>query len=289
VVPTVLWFARNSILLGDPSERDIAWHPPGAESLRQTVESLSAWTIGDGRWGLLLLLPVLGLFLAARPLLGRMLQASARMQIAVTGAGAYLALLLGSRALVDANIALDIRLLAPMHLFVLIALAALLDAAPTDTGLGRHRLLLSITGAGLLVGAVGGVDHAGDLSGQEGSGYAARRWTGSEGVAYIEALRDDTTVVTNAPDAAWLLADHGSLLFLPVGRDLYTGGPNLRYDAQLDALATTLRDRPGAVVVYFDRPTRSRSRWLDDDTRKALGLTFVANVGDATVWDVRGG
>jgi hypothetical protein len=290
VVPTVLWFARNSIVLGQPSERAIAWHPPGAGNLRQAVESLGAWTIGNDRWGLLLLLPALGVFLAARPLLPkRGLPGSAGLHLALVGAATYLAFLLGSRALVDSNIPLDIRLVAPIHLFLLMALAALLDAAPTDEGLRRRRLLLSLTGASLLVGAIGGVANARDLSGQEDSGYAAQRWTGSEGIAYIEALRDDTTVVTNAPDAAWLLADHDSLLFLPLRRTLYTGGPNLDYGAQLDALATTLRDRPGAVVVYFDRPTRSGSDWLTDESKKALGLTFVRSLGDATVWDVRGG
>ena len=288
IVPTVLWFARNSIVLGEASEREIAWHPPGAENLRQAVESLGAWTIGAEPWGLLLLLPAVALFLGARPL-RRSLRSSPRLQVAMAGAAVYLAFLLASRALVDSNIPMDIRLVAPIHLFLLIALAALVDAAPPGAaGVRRRRLAVTLTGASLLVGAIGGVDLAGELSGQEDSGYAADRWTVSRGIEYISVLDDDTTVVTNAPDAAWLLAGHESLLFLPVGMALYTGGPNLGYDAQLRALATTLRDRPDAVVVHFDRPTRGRSLDLTQETRDALGLRFLIGLGDATVWDVGG-
>jgi hypothetical protein len=294
VVPTVLWFARNAILLGEASEREIAWHPPGAENLRQAVESLGAWTVGAEPWGLLLLLPAVAVavlvFVDGGPL-RRSLQSSVRLQIALAGAAVYLAFLLGSRAFVDSNIPMDIRLVAPIHLFLLIALAALIDAVPAATagdGVRRQRLAVTFAGASLLVGAVGGVDLADELSGQEDSGYAAQRWTDSNGIAFIAALSDDTTVVTNAPDAAWLLAEHERLLFLPVGMALYTGGPNLEYDAQLQALATTLRDRPGAVVVHFDRPTRGRSLDLTQETRDALDLTFLIGLGDATVWDVGG-
>jgi hypothetical protein len=286
VLPTVLWFARNTVVLGEPSERAISWHPPGAEDLHQAVESLGAWTVGAEPWGLLLLLPAIAVFLAARPL-RRSMQSSARLQIALAGAAVYLAFLVGSRTLVDSNIPMDIRLVSPIHLFLLIALAALIDAAPaTGDRLGRRRLAVTLTSAGLLLGAVGGVDLAGDLSGTESSGYAATRWDNSNGIAYIQSLSDDTTVVTNAPDAAWLLTGHESLLFLPVGVALYTGGPNVDYDAQLQALATTLLDRPGAVVVLFERPTRGQARALTRETKDALGLRFMVALGDATVWDV---
>jgi hypothetical protein len=287
VLPTVLWFARNTIVLGEPSERDISWHPPGVEDLQQAVDSLGAWTNGAEPWGLLLLIPAVAVFLAARPL-RRSMASSARLQIALAGAAVYLAFLLGSRALVDSNIPMDIRLVAPIHLFLLIALAALIDAAPSAAGrrLGRRQLAVSLTGVSLLIGAVGGVDLAGELSGKESSGYAAARWDDSNGIAFIQSLSDDTTVVTNAPDAAWLLTGHESLLFLPVGMALYTGGPNLDYDAQLQALATTLRNRPGAIVVLFDRPTRSGKRVLTREAKDALDLTFMIGLGDATVWNI---
>src|SRR4051794_5094621 len=47
LAPTVAWFARNTLAIGAPSEKPLAWHPPGAHELERVARTLASWFVRD--------------------------------------------------------------------------------------------------------------------------------------------------------------------------------------------------------------------------------------------------
>lgn len=285
VLPTVLWFLRNTLVLGTPSEKTVVWHPPERPDFEEGLENLATWTrtTEAGPEAALLLLPaVVLLVLATRA----DADSRVRMRIGLVGAGLYLSCFLAARSLIDANVPIDLRLLAPAHLFLIVALVAAFDVA-ADRGRQPFTFVAVATAAVLGATAVVGIGWAVDFSGSEASGHAAERWQTSQTMAFVESLPDDTTVVTNAPDAVWLSTGHEALLFIPMRTSLYTGEPNRDHGAQLEALAEAVESSPGAVVAFFDRPTRGSARRMPDRVVEALRLELADDLADGDVYRPR--
>lgn len=298
LVPLALWFLRNARILGGATEKPLGWHPPGDLHLRQ----IPVLVVRGGAGADLLRLAVLGfvvlvvatVFSTRRAgtvrRLPHMLRRSAGRSaapslpgIAVTVILCYLATLVIARLILDSNITFDVRQLqSALALFVVLlasvgaTAAASRRARPIALGL----LVLALIGTLLRTST-----SLTGFSQSEFRGYAAPRWTDSSSLAFIATLPKDRPVITNAPDAIWLRLKRTSL-FLPLQKNLYSGKPNSRYEAQLTDLAQTARGRD-AILAFFNKPTRGQERGLPTIVEQVLHLRPIAVYADSTIFEVR--
>ena len=282
LLPEVLWFARNTLLIGAPSEKPLTWHPPGEHELQRIARSLTSWVVRDTptRRGFVLVLVACALLLfcavAVRAVARRTVDWTSLPAVCAVFGVAYGTLVLAARATFDNNIDLSTRQLLALELLLIVGGVALAT--------GRRAFVVGAV-AGLVIASSAfrlATTTVREFPRSDRTGYTSAPWDRSAGLAYVRSLPADTVVVTNAPEAVWLRTGRSSL-FLPLAANLYAGGPNLRYDDELAALSKTTDGRD-AVVVFFDRPTRGRPRTIDDRIIRALGLHAAHDLGDASVY-----
>jgi hypothetical protein len=281
----VLWFARNTFLIGAPSEKPLAWHPPGEADLERIARTITSWVVRDTpdrrvAVGVGIgLAVVLGLVAAGRGIRRRSVEWSSLPVVCAVFATVYAVFVLAARATFDNNIDLSTRQLLALQVLAIVGIVTSERAwrMPARPAVIAVLALLAATGVFRVTTAT-----APDFPDTDRSGYASAAWDASAGLGLVRSLPGDTIVVTNAPDAVWLRTGRSSL-FLPLTANLYRGGANDRYGAELTALADAVRGRD-AVVVFFDRPTRGRTRTIDEAVVHVLDLREVDRVGDATIY-----
>lgn len=288
VLPEAVWFARNAFVLGAPSEKPIAWHPPGRADLERTARTVTSWFLRDTpdrRWVIGLLVTAVLVFTIARGIDAtrrRAVDWTSLPAVCAVFAIVYAAFVLAARATFDNNIDLSTRQLLALQVLAIIGVVAKVPSwrPPLRT------CALAGAGAVLAIGAFRlATATVPQLPDTDHSGYSSAAWDRSEGLDLIRSLPDDTVVVTNAPDAVWLRTGR-STLFIPLTANLYRGSANERYDRELSALADAIRGR-AAVVVFFDRPTRGHARVIDDAVVHVLQLGSGRRLADATRYDPR--
>lgn len=287
-LPLLGWFARNVALIEAPSEKTIAWHPPGLEVATRTMRTFTTWFMRDTPTRRAVLVPVVlilvgwGAASAVRALRRGSVRWDALPAVCAAFGLAYASFMLVSRALLDNNVVFSTRQLAPLHVLLVVGGLCASAAQPSRRRrLAVVALSVAVIASGTLRLATKTVPVFPDT---HRAGYASAAWDASAGIAYIERLPVDTVVVTNAPDAVWIRTGRPSL-FIPLAGDLYRGGPNERYPAQLEALAAGMRGHD-ALVVFFDHPTRRQRRTIDPRVIDALRLVRGQRLADATVFTV---
>jgi hypothetical protein len=286
VVPEVLWFARNTFVLGAPSEKPLAWHPPGRADAVRTARTLASWFVRDTpdrRWVIgvvVTLVIVVALARSVRDLRRGSIDWTSVPAVCAVFAVVYAGFVLAARATFDNNIDLSTRQLLALQVLAIIGVVASSWRRPP----ARRGAVLGVAVLVLLVGAFRlATATVPDLPDTDHSGYSSAAWDRSAGLELIRALPGDTLIVTNAPDAVWLRTGRSSL-FLPLTANLYRGSANDRYGAELTALADAIRGRP-TVVVFFDRPTRGHRRVIDDAAVHLLRLGPGRRLADATRYE----
>lgn len=274
-VPLAAWHVRG-LLVGAPG-RPLAVHPITPGRLRQGLDTASAWllpeTVAAEVRAAVLILVVVGLVLLWHRV-PHATPAQALTRVVAAFAGCYAALLVATISLVYANVPLDHRLLVPLLVSALLVGWRLLDTAgpgtPVRRGLVAAALALAVLAtvrAGVWV-AVAEVDEL---------GYTSRVWRQSMLVDAVRRLPPDVLVVSNAPDALYVLTGRRAE-FVPVRADPYTRAPRADYPAALAALDARLRAQRGAVV-YF---RWLRWRWYlapERDLASALPLARLVDAG----------
>jgi hypothetical protein len=289
LLPLAGWLARNAVVAGHASDKRLGLHPPSVKVWRQAADKLLAW-IGPHHlpWVVVTIVVVGALVAWAGRAAWRARDTRAARQrpslpaMCLGLAAAYVAFVVAVRTFVDNNLSFGSRMFLPVLLLGTIAVtsgASALRAGP--------RVAVAAVCAGVwataTIALVG--TNIPQFPTSSSAGYAAKTWRSSPTVALVARLDTDVAVVTNAPDPIWLYTGKNPL-FIPLGRDLYSGRPNPRYDEEVRALRSALRGRR-AVVAFFDHPTRSPySRVIDVRLRDALGLTSSVRYTDATVYAV---
>lgn len=203
-------------------------------------------------------------------------------QVCIAIGAAYVVFLLAIVTILDRNVALDTRILAPLQVLALIAVCnelARRGMPPRRSALGALVL------AGALMSVGRGLDLAHDFSSSRYIAYTGDRWRSSETLAHAGRVASEQTIITNAPDPIWLWHG-GAPQLLPPMSNLYTGEVNQEYTAQLNAIVSSLGCTEG-VVVFFDHPTRKTRRYIHPTVVRALALTRVERFSDGEVYDVR--
>jgi hypothetical protein len=260
----VLWGLLRRSLWGAGSGEVIAWHPPGAEQLADAVQLVGGWFLLPASWPL----PVhvaaavfaVGLPTAVAAAPTRFPSLAGGHFNGVSGSGAlfgtlvvggwvYMGTLLVTTALLDANVPLAQRTLAPLQPVLYLLLAALLFTAVGSAQDGPRSRWLA---AGIVVGVA--VVLAGPASLRIGSSRDEVRSSVVDAEAEragsaATRLPEGFAVVSNVPGRAWLEAA-GPVLSMPRRTDLVTGRPNPDYIDELEELGEWLRMRTGVVVLY---------------------------------------
>ena len=255
--PMAAWMMRNAQLTGSAGGRPIAFHPPEKGHYDDAMKTLSYWLLPDSGDAVAIIGFVLAAALAIAVVMWAWREGGTRWLIALTAA-CYLIFILLSITFIDALTPMDKRILAPVHvgLIVLVPLwiASRRLSGPSLRALaGAFVLLMAVRAGGWVVKA-----PRSDL------GYACRQWRESELARFIHTLPPDALIYTNAVDFLYL----GTNRFAkPIPRLYYAVSrkPDLMYRQRIRAMSDELQARDG-YLIYFStiqrawQPTEQRLR-----------------------------
>lgn len=277
MIPTVAWFVRNMAVAGYASEKKLGWHPPGLDHLAQAVQAVGSWVVPGKAaafaTGAVLLVATLVTLWVKRPPLPSI---ATLPGLSLAFAGVYLLFMLATKTLLDQNISLDGRILAPLHVSLLIGLCSLIPkrGLPAQV-IGVIVILLAVTVARSVHAAV-------TFSSSGTASYTNERWLSSPALAFTGSLPEQALIVSNAPDPIWLWHNRQAQILPPVV-NLYTGQPNVEHDEQVTELkrAAACRD---TFVVFFEQPTRKPPREIPGTLVAELDLQLERAFSDGDVY-----
>ena len=300
-LPLGLWLTHSRLQAGTIAGRSIVFHPPLVSAYVGLVDSLSGWLLLPAtlttriRLGLLVLAGI-GLLIAAlfptRPsglptMRGLLRQAKAALsgvRTPVLFVLIYMAFLLVSISLVDANTAFDSRILSPVYVAGLTTVFGLLGSK--TAGKGGLRLpslwigiLILILCGGLLVRSAAWADRARHT----GIGFNQRIWKDSPTLNYLRTLPLGLPLYSNAPEAIYLNLGR-SAVALPRAFRLSEQSNNPDFTVEVLALQHRVRTE-SAVIAYF---TRVGSQSLSPQAlENMLGVGRLLEASDGIVFGER--
>ena len=287
VAPLLVWLARNVAVLGRPSERPVAWHPPNASDAHRLLLTLGGWVTASeplqAAAGVLVMAGAVavGMRFALRRR-GRADGPAATVgNVCVWFAVASAFVVLAAKTFVDANIRLDQRQFVQAQFFAVLAVIVTIGTRPR-----RRATAVAAVGGGavLVVAAMTTLGDVRSLNATDTGSYTSRSWRQSPTLKYVRSLPRDTLILTNAPDPVWLHTRRRPIL-LPLPFNPYVRAPNGRYAAEMADVARVASLGP-SVVVFFDRPTSVFVRRIRPEVVGELQLTELRSLPDSTVYGV---
>lgn len=258
LITAALWFGYSAGL----GNRSLTVHWPDTTRWQQGVNTLAGWLYIPANfpgWFKAGAAAVVfgGILLLAAYVSRAGLAAEAPRRLAnwlVVFALLYSGFLLAVLVLVDANLPLDDRILAPLLLtFFFLGVYGLAHGVQRLNSLQNGLLLL---GGSVL--ALWFCYHAAlqdlrfiQLGRMEGVGFYSQSWRTSPVLAELRNLPEETLVASNSAEAVYLLSGR-STISLPRAVDLTSGLQNADMDQELADLTAQLH-AGNLVVVYFGR------------------------------------
>jgi hypothetical protein len=285
--PLALWMLRNRLAGGSATDRALAVNPIGAEQLLTAGRTVSAWLVPPVRPAgvRVLLLAAAAAALAAAAVRGR---AAVRSALASPGgpllrtllcfAAAYAAAVALAATFVDADVAFDARILAPVHFVLLVALGLVLAGAPR---VGR-RAAAGLAAAALLQAAYAA--RRARVAGG-GLGYAGPAWRDPALWRAVGRLPARAPLYSNAYDAVYIHAGRAARP-LPGRFDPNSLAADGRYGDRLRALRAELA-RGGGAVVHVPLGGSRRYMPTQAELRRALAPFDRQEFAGGTVYRVR--
>jgi hypothetical protein len=268
-IPLAAWFVYGDVS-GRSSGHFLGFHVIGG-SFRGGLRSIADWVLPSSAPTALALLAAVAVVVATFVVVRRRPTSPARLLVLY--AVVQIVVLEIAITFFDALVNLDSRELIPCFVAVVLAIACSIERTPA------LKLIVALA----VIGAVarGGVEIASDIPG----GYAESRWVHSPIIAAVRALPKRTVVYTNAPDAAYLLANR-ALSSVPEAEDFSTLKLNPRLGEQLAEIRRTLATR-GGVVVYVRGLGRD---YLPSEASlvRELRLRLVRETSDGAIYSLSG-
>lgn len=241
------------ILVGGGS-RVVAWHPPDATSLKvamNAVASILVPPISTPTVRFILLVGVLGAvgMIAFRPLRrGSLRSGRSGAWIGLLCAGIQMAILLLTRAFVDAQTDPSYRLIYPMVIALLVSSVVWLGSGE-ERAVPEVRVVISILAVMALVSAAGyGWEDARALRATNGLEFAATSFLESPGVK-LAVSEPEGSVYSNIPDGLWVAGLDGARA-LPTTYDPLSLSPSINLDMELARLEEEILN---GSSIYIDR------------------------------------
>ena len=220
VVSLAAFITLGKIRHGDGA-RPVAWHPLGLDEARAFVGTIGSWVIGDRsdtamRFAAIVVIALVAfatrrlwrmrstLYPATRsPEKPRVVPSVSRVGASLGAlALAHMAILIITRTWLDADISADRRLLLPIEIVAVVVVASWFVT------MTRVHRTFAFT---VLVALVGARAFTPTNPLPEGIGSPPPPHAPNELHAYVLALRADTVLVTNAPEALWRETRRGSI------------------------------------------------------------------------------
>lgn len=298
-LPVGLWFLRNWIVSGNPTDRGFAVHPISMEKIRTGLETVSNWILpgrvaGPARELLaVLFLSIVFLsliYMVFRSRRGFTSGKESNGNLTLTAiAGLYIicywAMLVFTISFVDAQLSLTPRPLTPIYVFGVIAFFSVLPLSfKTETWL---RSGLTIAGI-LFVLAFNGI-HALKYVSRAHDGsmmmYAGDGWQAAEIIYQVRGLPEGVPIYSNGDDAIYFAASRPAAR-LPQKVDPFTSQVDMMYQSNLDHMRTILADRNG-LIVYFNGITWRGYLPTKEELEAALSLVVVWSGEQGVIYGVR--
>ena len=261
ITPLVLLMTRNSLLASSATARSLEFHPPPLlgylrSMINTGLEFVAPISMPRG------LRPAIFLVLALA-LVGLLRMASKRHRqemdwrspamttvlVCLNFGLVYVGFLLFAVSFFDAAIPPNSRILSPV--LVLLILASVVSAWNLARILERPALwrgFLALVALSIAVKIPQTILVLKEIR-EEGLDFNSRSWRGSEGVAFVASLPEDTRVYTNGTDALEFLTGRNTLP-LPEKLSIQAKTANPRYADELTAMCGDLREN-GALLVHF--------------------------------------
>ena len=263
-LPMALWIVRNKLSGRSAANREAAFHPITIAKLGAGALSMSRWFVPQSMPESVKLAAVAALLvlLAAATVMPRRRADCAKPPLHrmphLLGLfmAAYIALLVVSISFFDAHTPLDIRLLCPLHLSAVVL--AILGVDKLLRYFRKPRIPAVVLG--LVLAAVLAREARQSYSRnfaerKDAEGFSARPWRQSRVIERVAKLPPQTPIYSNWPEAIYLVSGRTTCV-VPFKADPYTRADRPELDAELKALAYSLRADDG-VLVWFDEAGRS--------------------------------
>lgn len=307
VIPLVVW-----MVWAGPTDRSFVWHPMGAAYLRAAARGGSTWLAPasiswPGRGLLAALVLTVAVVMIRLALRGVGLRSRVPVEAprvpGVAGDGdaflrllglfavMYLGLLVVQRVFLDASSSLDLRLLMPLHVIAIVAVALVLTPLIQTTrsaAIGRVLLatvvvLISVHTAGSISWLVAGNSDRSVAR----RGLTALAWERSAVMAAISAVPPGVVVYSNAPDAVYLLTGRATRP-LPARVDYLTARSEPLFESAMAVIATAAHE-DHAVIAWF-RAATWRARFLptEGELVDRFDMTPVATDAVGTLYRTAG-
>ncbi len=261
--PPVAWLVHN----GGSTNRALAFHPRAGYPA-QVADTVGSWILPAGlprpvTWAGALLLGA-GLLLFFLFVRGRVTGLPWVMLVFVAAYGVMLAV---TALFVDASTQFDARLLVPVFVALVTAVACLTR---------RRAVLVALAALAVVRGGLWlAHDHPGVLE------YAGP-WRSSPIMQAVRELPRGTVVYSNAPDAIWAVTGR-AVSTVPERVNFVTDRENPRFGAQMGEMVETLRGRRG-VLVHVRRSGREFVPGERELTER--GLRLLREEPDGSVYAV---
>ncbi len=263
-LPLAVWFLRNWIRSGNPTDRGFAFHPINMERLKKGLATVSNWILPGRITGtpreVLTVIFLVGVFLIflytflnARKKMARGANENRDLILpAVFGLHTlcYTAMLFVTISFIDAQLSLTPRPLSPIYLLGWISLLSVLPSSFKR----KAWIIPSITTAGMLFILAFNSVHAAKLVSRAHAGsmmmYAGEGWQEAPIIQQVRRLPEGILIYSNGDDAVYFAAGKPAAR-LPQKVDPFTQETNPMYRSEMDRMRNILADSEG-VIVYFN-------------------------------------
>ncbi len=300
--PLIAWLIRSIFVSNAIANRHFVFHPIDFEKMKQALRTLCHFWL-PFEFGMLhgpllltalmlLMVVVFGLILYGFVIVTKnafenidRLDVGVLAQITLLSfCVTYFVFLLVSVSFFDAETPFNYRILSPVYVFGSMFLVSFICSLMK---LGSKRwisyALIGLVIVSVFANGLRAVSSTRELR-SDGRGYMARKWKGSETIAFVRSLPAGFTLYSNASDAIRFLAGRESK-FLP--RKIFSASllANASFNRELSMMVHDVREGP-AVIVYFNDNVRP---WLLPETEIASlpGVYPILKFPDGSVYGRR--
>lgn len=262
--PLALWFLRNWIRSGNPTNRGFAFHPISMERLKGGLATVSNWILPGRITGtprevltVTVLVGVLLIFLytllnVRKKMVGGVNENRDLILPAMFGLYilCYSAMLFVTISFIDAQLSLTPRPLSPIYLLGVVMLLSVLPPSFKRAA----WIIPSITISGILFILTFNSIHAVKFVSRAHTGsmmmYAGEGWQEAAIIQQVRRLPEGIPIYSNGDDAVYFAAGKPAAR-LPQKVDPFTLESNPMYRSEMDRMRNILVDSEG-VIVYFN-------------------------------------
>ena len=292
----IAWSLRNLRLTGNPTNRDLIYHPIAADEVKLGLKNFWTWFMpanytpdapGAG-WGWAA--AALGLLLAAGVMLsllrlkrkpGELERQPALFLLGLYTLG-YAALIFISMTFVDSSTKFEFRMIVPMLLAGTIFLLGWLWQLLAQRPVWLRGLVLACILGLMLTGAQDTRDRVAVFH-HDGQGFLSLNWRISKTVAFInDTLDPQRLIYSNRAPVVYLLTNRTAYV-LPTPDDGVKEQQRADYEAKLEELHQDVAN--GAVVILFEYDVLISSpegrAWVEDITQ---GMVPIERTSDGIIF-----